>query len=663
MKLRLSHVFVVLATVGIGIVATTPWSASAADPAPATATATAPATVPATRPIGVSGQGDEPAVPLVTGVHPVKLVKTDGKWQLLRDEKPYFIKGVGGDSSREQLVAAGGNTIRLWGVDPKKTPVELNEDAKLGVTVAMGYWVGHKDNGFKWDNPEAVKNQLEEFKKVVRTYKDCPAVLVWAIGNEMENSYGVPALYQAIEDMAKAAHEIDPNHPTMTVIAEVGGDKVGSVHKFCPSIDIVGINSYAGGPSVGERYLKQAGATPKPYAITEFGPPGQWEYWIRSSFGVLKEMSSNEKAKWYNDTYTKTVLGHPNECVGSFAFLWGNKVEMTATWYGMILPDGSKTPPVDTMQELWSGKKTETPCPVISKIAIAGAEVAPAESTIKANIEATDPKGGKLTYEWVLCREMSSYEVMEPGADAVPTFPDAILKNGEAEVSVKMPKTDGIYRLYAYVRNETKGASLASLPIKVTGGETAPIKAPKATLPFVILGEGKAANNYISSGWFGDTKFIAMKDATDGTRKCMAASYNVTKKEGGGFTCPDAAFDATKLKGTSGISWQHPVNDWGMQPGGYDFTGAKKLIFSARGAKGGEVVTFGAGYLTKETQPGMKYYDSARVLQAVTLTTEWKEYTIDVSGKNLSLLKSGFFWSAEAGTAPINFFVADVRFE
>ena len=227
-----------------------------------------------------------PPVPLLNEVHPVKLVKADnGKWQLLRDDKPYFIKGVGGDGNRETLVKLGGNSIRIWGIDPKATPVELNDDAKNGLTVALGYWVGHKDNGFKADDPAAVKaaRRIQTRRQI---YKDHPAVLVWAIGNEMENGNDTPALWQSIEDLAKAAHEIDPNHPTMTVVAEVGGQHVGYIHKYCPSIDIVGINSYAGGQNVGDRYLKQAGGTPKPYVITEFGPPGQWEYWSKSKFGA-----------------------------------------------------------------------------------------------------------------------------------------------------------------------------------------------------------------------------------------------------------------------------------------------------------------------------------------------------------------------------------------
>src|ERR1039458_8363785 len=68
----------------------------------------------------------------------VEVRKTaDGKWELLRGGKPYFVKGGGGDYSREVLVGDGGNSIRLWGMDAN-TRKELDEDEKQGVTVALG---------------------------------------------------------------------------------------------------------------------------------------------------------------------------------------------------------------------------------------------------------------------------------------------------------------------------------------------------------------------------------------------------------------------------------------------------------------------------------------------------------------------------------------------
>src|SRR5436305_1091987 len=94
------------------------------------------------------------------------------------------------------------------------------------------------------------------------------------------------AVWSAINSIAARAHKLDPNHPTFTVVAEIGGDRVKNIHRLCPEIDVVGINSYAGAATVPERY-KKAGGT-KPFVLTEFGPAGTWES-KKNHYGAVPE--------------------------------------------------------------------------------------------------------------------------------------------------------------------------------------------------------------------------------------------------------------------------------------------------------------------------------------------------------------------------------------
>jgi hypothetical protein len=215
---------------------------------------------------------DEPAA--ASGAVKVQVVKKDdGSYQLLRDGKPYFIKGAGGDASKKILVEVGGNSFRTWGIG-QDTPGQLDEAQKLGLTVTLGTWLGHKSY-FSYSNEAQNAEQKARVKREVEQYKNHPAVLLWALGNEMEQGFNgddaIP-VWKHIQELAKMVHEIDPNHPTMTVVAELGGNKIKLIHQYCPDLDIVGINSYAGCGSIGERYVKDGGT--KPYIITEFGPPG-----------------------------------------------------------------------------------------------------------------------------------------------------------------------------------------------------------------------------------------------------------------------------------------------------------------------------------------------------------------------------------------------------
>ena len=110
----------------------------------------------------------------------------------------------------------------------------------------------------------------------------------------------------------------------------------------------------------------------------------------------------------------------------------------------------------------------------------------------------------------------------------------------------------------------------------------------------------------------------------------------------------------------AGIVWQDPANDWGDQPGGFNLTGAKKLKFWARGDKGGESVSFKFGVLGTDK----KYSDSATgAINDLKLTKEWTEYSIDLAGKDLARIKTGFVWTVDGQGSPVVFFLDDIRLE
>ena len=133
-----------------------------------------------------------------------------------------------------------------------------------------------------------------------------------------------------------------------------------------------------------------------------------------------------------------------------------------------------------------------------------------------------------------------------------------------------------------------------------------------AKLPFVVYTEqGGASNHYVPSGWMGNAKAVKMNEG------CRTQPHS-------GATC--LRFEYQDPGEWAGVVWQDPANDWGDAPGGWNLTGAKKLTFWARGDKGGEIVTFKFGVLG----PDKKYADSALgSLEAVSLTPEWKQYSID----------------------------------
>jgi hypothetical protein len=171
--------------------------------------------------------------------------------------------------------------------------------------------------------------------------------------------------------------------------------------------------------------------------------------------------------------------------------------------------------------------------------------------------------------------------------------------------------------------------------------------APKAELPLVLYSNAEDAGElpYVPSGWMGNTDAIEFDDAcTDkphSGESCIKITYNAEGKWGG-------------------IVWQSPPDDWGDEPGGFDITGAKKLSFWARGDKGGEMVEFKIGIYPK-SKP---YHDTGSAsLGKIKLSQEWKEYTLDLTGKNLARIKSGFVFSVQGRKEPITFYLDDIKYE
>ncbi len=260
----------------------------------------------------------------------------------------------------ELLADAGANSVRTWGADD--IGERLDAAHALGLSVTVGIWLGHERHGFDYSDKVQVQAQLERARQTVLRYKDHPAVLLWGIGNEMEGyeSGDNPAIWTAVNDIAAMVKQLDPAHPTMTVTAEIGGGRIASINELCPAIDIHGINSYGGAPSLPERY--RAGGGTKPYVLTEFGPPGSWEV-PKNAWGAPYEPTSTEKADAYRKAYESAVNGAQGLALGSYVFTWGFKMEATATWFGMFLSDGARLGAVDTMTELWSGKPPENLAP------------------------------------------------------------------------------------------------------------------------------------------------------------------------------------------------------------------------------------------------------------------------------------------------------------
>lgn len=106
----------------------------------------------------------------------------------------------------------------------------------------------------------------------------------------------------------------------------------------------------------------------------------------------------------------------------------------------------------------------------------------------------------------------------------------------------------------------------------------------------------------------------------------------------------------TPIKGWAGLYWQYPDPTTGYEPNGKNLTGSNQLTFWARGEKATEKV---------------KFMVAGATTGFITLTSKWKQYTLDLSGKDLSNIKGGFSFIVNRTLNPdgCTFYLDDIRYE
>ncbi len=412
----------------------------------------------------VHGQTEQTAIK-------VEVRKENGVWQLYRGGEPYYIKGVGGQTRLDKAIEYGANSVRTWGVDEAVNV--LDKAHEMGLSVLFGLWVGVERQGFDYDDGKAVKAQLEAFTEVVKTYKDHPAILMWGIGNENDLFYTDFKVWNAINDIAKMIHEVDPNHPTMTVTAGLDVAEVQLIQERAPHIDVYGINTYAG--LIGIDKEMRAFGWDKPYVITEWGPSGHWEV-PKTKWGVPVEQTSREKAASYKKRYEQGIARDHQMCIGSYVFLWGQKQETTPTWYGVFLEDGTETEVTDVLQYVWSGSYPDNRAPTLKDITIDGKDryasvYVEAGRFHMLNVVVEDLDGDSLNYRYEILPE--SRDIKSGGdAESRPEPVKIVAQNDgqDGKLIFKAPKKEGPYRMFAYVDDGKGKAAVANIPFYVSTG-------------------------------------------------------------------------------------------------------------------------------------------------------------------------------------------------
>jgi hypothetical protein len=205
----------------------------------------------------------------------------------------------------------------------------------------------------------------------------------------------------------------------------------------------------------------------RPYIITEYGPAGFWEVGT-TPWKAQIEPTSTQKAETYRKNYEHSIAGQKGQCLGSYAFYWGQKQEATATWFGIFLNSGERTEAVEALQALWTGKSPTARCPRILKFETSLPQNSAHPGTLQTaeiGVEAAEPRS--LIVRWEVRQESSDRRGGGDLENQPPAVSDCLIETSGTRLQFRTPPQPGAYRLFVYVYDGTGNAATGNIPFLV----------------------------------------------------------------------------------------------------------------------------------------------------------------------------------------------------
>ncbi|HSV43659.1 MAG TPA: glycoside hydrolase family 2 TIM barrel-domain containing protein, partial [Candidatus Bathyarchaeia archaeon] len=394
----------------------------------------------------------------------VRVIGEQGKWQLLVNDQPFVLKGVGvgraksRDGKVDFLAMAkdlGANMVRTWGID-QGDQFYLDQAHRYGLYVDAGIWLqpaipGYKESiSYVSDKKYRAKAQREALD-YVRRYRDHPAVLIWNVGNEV--IYWTPdenervAFCQFLEKLIQEIHQIDPEHPVMYTTAWTTA--VPYIKKYVPSLDILGLNLYGGIELAHQEVVAQLDL---PYIVTEYGPVGPWDV-LKDSLGQSLEPSDESKTYYYKQA-TQTITRLNGYCLGGFAFYLGDTNQVSSTWWNMNHL-GYRKMAFWAMKEMYTGEKPPAAFPAIRDLRLSPAHGLKPGQEFSMTVQLREPIPVSTRFEYFASTAREIYGLEEYPNTEIPL----IIQGQGPQVTALAPQAPGLYRVYAVAVDENGNAS------------------------------------------------------------------------------------------------------------------------------------------------------------------------------------------------------------
>lgn len=397
----------------------------------------------------------------------IEIILKDNKYVLLKNGNPFYIKGASGTTNLKLLKQIGGNTFRTYTTENAQEL--LDEAHQLGLSVILGIWIEPYSKEKHIDDTLFNERTLRFISREVQKYKNHPALLAWALGNEVHPIEPNFSSWKLLNEACKLTKKIDANHPVTTCLAGYPRRNMPIIKSILKNVDFVAFNTFGGIKTFEKKLNNLIWGYDGPYIFSEWGANGYWEMLDKTTWESPIEIPHSQTANKLTLVWKNYVTYDKKNCLGSFIFYWGQKQEFTSTWYSLFSKENEKTPIVDSLAKLWGGYVNNY-SPNIKEInwvnyKTNNIRVKP-NSTHQIKIKSTDFENDSLSYSFEIRHETFA-NIDDFGIEAEPLKIERNIEIKKEKIIFNVPNSPGLYRAFIKVSDHKGGCDLANFTFMV----------------------------------------------------------------------------------------------------------------------------------------------------------------------------------------------------
>lgn len=404
----------------------------------------------------------------------VYIGKLNGKYTIYRNDQPFLVKGAAGTDDLLKLRDAGGNTIRTW--DTTHLGQLLDSAYANNIAVIAGLSIPPSIYKEFYEDTAKVAAQYNGVRDIVTRYKSHPALLMWCLGNEVDFPYRpqYANFYRAYNRLLKTIHEQDPDHPVTTALVNFNKRCLFNIRLKVSGLDLISMNIFGDLRNLHKNLDDFSWWWDGPFLITEWGINGPWESEF-TAWGAPIENTSTKKAAQYQELYEQHMPVNNPRFLGACIFYWGNKQEVTHTWYSLFSADGAASATAGVMQYLWTGNWPAHKAPELKYMLLGGKGardniICLPDTLQTAEVFFQNTPDSSLRIEWeLLAEDWYSKDRFVPNTAKPASFNTHFTSINGNKATFRTPSKEGPYRIFATVYNKYGQFAATNTPFYVIG--------------------------------------------------------------------------------------------------------------------------------------------------------------------------------------------------